>query len=250
MAPHVSTFEPWALPATLETGIPAGTEDGDKVLALQVATDILFQLSGRQWPGRRIDTIRPECGPGCYELELPWAPILEIVEIVIEDEILDPSEYRVDDYTTLVRLRDADGVRRSWPTFQDMTRNSGERTWSVTERHGASPPPGGVVACTALARQFLFAWSADKETNAQCKLPKRITTISRQGVTLAVLDPFTLFEDGKTGIAEADLWLGSLRFGAKRRAPAVVDVAGTPGTQWNRTRSGRRGFRSVQPPGS
>jgi hypothetical protein len=56
-----------------------------------------------------------------------------------------------------------------------------------------------------------------------CRLPKRVQTVTRQNVTLAVLDPLTLFKDGMTGLAEVDLWVAADARGDATRPAAVLD---------------------------
>lgn len=116
-------------------------------------------------------------------------------------------------------------------------------TWTVEYSHGRQPPVGGVQACIALARELAIGWAANAQTSARCRLPRRVTTVSRQGVTLAVLDPLTLFADGLTGLSEVDLWVSSDRYGSDRRVGGVIDVAGRVAPRWQRAGRGIRRHR-------
>ena len=49
-----------------------------------------------------------------------------------------------------------------------------------------------------------------------------MTSITRQGISLAVLDPLTLFVDGLTGLPEVDLWVQSVRLGRARRSASLM----------------------------
>lgn len=199
---------------------------------LLFASDVLYQLSGRQWPGAVTETVRP-LGCGCVagpgprrpagtwcgcggvdRLELARRPLVSVDEVKVDGQVLDPSAYTVDDDRWLVRL---DG--HDWPSSQDLRLADTEvGTWSVTYTGGVAPPVGGVKSAASLACQLMAAATPDTE----CRLPQRITAITRQGVTVAVLDPLTLFADGLTGLAEVDLWLGSLRIGRRDAEPTVV----------------------------
>jgi hypothetical protein len=103
-------------------------------------------------------------------------------------------------------------------------------TWQVDYRWGLNPPPGGKVAAVLYAYQLALAM--DPSTVGKCRLPKRVTQINRQGVTLAILDPNMLTRDGGVGLAEVDQWIAATNRGNATR-PGTVIVPG-------RTRSARR----------
>lgn len=192
---------------------------------IAMATGILFSLTGAQWPGICTDTIRPcfcacqpsacTCGP-VGGLELPGVPVVSIVEVLIDGVALAASEYRLIDRSSLVR------VGAGWPSAQDLSLAASEPgTWQVTYEWGALPPPGGAVAAAVLACELLLA--ADPSKRGQCRLPQRVQTISRQGVTMTVKDDLAaLFDKGRTGLPEVDLWLGSVLRGRERRRAAVI----------------------------
>jgi hypothetical protein len=251
----VSTYEPWAAVDQLGD-LPAGVDDDLAAEALQVASDVLFQFTRRKYPGVGLSTIRPagrdrSCPP-VPEIRLPSVPVVEIVEVVVDGVVVDPTEYRVDNDGRLVRLPDIAGRPGRWPAWQDLTLPATEvGTFEVTYRHGQSPPSGGVRAAVTLARELAAGWSTDPAVMSTCRLPKRVTTISRQGVTLAVLDPLTLFADGLCGIPSVDLWVASDRYGTVHRSAAVFDTAGVSSPRWqDRRRVPRRSRRETPPPSS
>lgn len=147
-----------------------------------------------------------QCGDSCgcgvtAALRLP-GPIASIEEVQIGGEVLDPTAYRVDNGRFLVRQ---DGGR--WPTCQDMSAALGaEDTWGVTYRKGYAVPGGGQVAAGLLANELAKAACNDKS----CGLPQRVQSITRQGVTVAVLDAFDDIDEGHTGIWLIDSWVASV----------------------------------------
>lgn len=263
---EAGTCSPWA--ESGDVGPPCNTYDFDESIlddALQVASDVLYNLTGRRWAGECVDTLRP-CGYGTgrtlaprlssalpihpggtstgyvtaqwcgcsdsracgcrrpSEVKLPGYPVRSIQQVRIDGQILDAARYRVDDHRWLVYLP-ADGEqRRGWPCCQRVDLADTELdTWSITYTYGMSPPLGGQQSAAALACQL--AMSRDPSLAAQCRLPKRVTSITRQGISLAVLDPLTLFADGLTGLTEVDMWVQSILLGDKRRR-ATVHVPG------------------------
>ena len=134
-------------------------------------------------------------------LRLP-GPIVSVTEILIDGAVFDPAEYRVDSGRYLVRT-DGEG----WPTAQNMQDPTTEvGTWSVTYTRGTEVPAGGQVAAALLAIQL---WKASCK-DSSCDLPQRVQTITRQGVTVAMLDSFDDIDQGHTGIFLIDSWIASL----------------------------------------
>ncbi len=249
-APPTGTCQPWATSA--DVGSPCDDYEFNILLldeSLQFASDILFDLTGRQWPGTCTATIRPcsygspgHCGCrnratcACRSLSeflLP-GPVDSIGEVKVDGVVLATARYRVDDYRRLVFLPESTSAAlQGWPCCQRLDlADTEDETWAITYSYGQDPPIGGLRAAAALGCQLALAF--EPETIGACRLPKRVTSLSRQGVSIAVLDPLTLFADGKTGLEEVDLWVASIFLGAARRR-ATVRVPGQP----------RRGVRRV-----
>lgn len=153
------------------------------------------------------------CGDACGCDSTPAfvlpGPVDSIERITIDGQVLDPSAYRVDSRKFLVRL---DGG--AWPTCQTMSRDITEPgTWQVDYTRGVPVPVGGQVAAAVLACEF------SKVGTKECRLPRRVQSISRQGVTMAFLDSFEDLDKGHTGIWEIDSWVTSVM---KRPVPSVV----------------------------
>ena len=155
-----------------------------------------------QWFNVTCGTCGDDCGCGSTPaLRLP-GPVVGIESIQIDGAVLDPSAYRVDNDRLLVRT---DGGR--WPTCQDMSAADGEPdTWSITYSRGTPVPDGGQVAAAVLAVELAKAACNDKS----CGLPRRVQSITRQGVTVAVLDAFDDIDTGHTGIWLIDSWVASV----------------------------------------
>jgi hypothetical protein len=201
------------------------------------ASDLLFQLSARQFTGEcGPRTVRPPCdscwcgyqvlsrghviGPWDYGyplmlcdscllacapsvVKLAGYPVREVVEVLIDGVVLPATEYAVVQDRYLVRLNDG-----HWPTSQDLTLPTTEPgTWSVQYTYGSDPPPLGISAATQLACELY------KECSGQaCVLPKGVTRITRQGVTIDKL-AFTSwsYRDGRwaTGLPLVDAFLAA-----------------------------------------
>lgn len=229
--PTTGTCEPWATIADLCS--PCDDYDLDAALledSLQIASDILFSLSGRRYPGVCEDVVRPTaggctgrnlCGRSVDGIRLGGSPLIEVTEVLLDGSALDASEYRVDDHDRLVRLRDSSGNLRRWPCCQDVTKPTTEvGTFQVTYTYGQTPPAGGIRAAASLGCQLALA--CQPETAGQCRLSERVVSVTRQGVTKSLRDPAQMFPQGLTGLNEVDLWLESERYARKSRRASLI----------------------------
>lgn len=244
-APGTGTCEPWATEADLCT--PCDDYEGLGQSAeqfLQGASDALYVLSGRQFPGECEVTVRPcarrgtdrpptwhrswgacgcsgSCGClGSREIQLGAYPIVDIVEVKVDGVILDPARYRVDEHRYLIRQADPDGSSPGWPTWQRLELPDDEEgTWSVTFVWGRPPPQTGVTAAAVLACEL--AKACQPEQGEGCRLPKKVQSLARQGVQIVMTDLATLLSEDRTGIPEVDLFIKTYNPEGLRR-PAMA----------------------------
>lgn len=169
------------------------------------------------WDGRNWRNVTCGCGPQCswrapnvvHLASRVALPVQEVVEVVIEGEVLDDSEYQLEG-DLLYR------VSGNWPP-QDLTRPLDEPgTWSVTYLRGTPPPAGSAKLVGLLAKEFLAACNGGK-----CRLPRRVRSVTRQGVSYDMVDPVDIYQEGKTGIPEVDLWLSAVNPRHIMAAPEV-----------------------------
>jgi hypothetical protein len=181
--------------------------------AIAVASQILYNLSGRRFPGICSDVVRPcstGCGcrrdscscPGLSEITLGGWPIVAVSEVLVDGvALIAGTDYRVDNGTTLVRLDD-----EVWPCCQDMSLAATELdTWQVTYTYGRAIPSGGQLAAKLYACEI-----AKLCAGGDCRLPAKVQSVSRQGVTAGFIDFGAVAELGGIGIPIADQWLASL----------------------------------------
>lgn len=232
------------------SGLPPATV----AACVQPASEILFALSGRQYPGAACPaTVRPAAKPpGLSAIEwaaftgfgfwptwgicsgeypsygVPWLfrhgdcqrppqvelgayPVRAVVTVKIDGVVIPDDEYRLDNNRVLVRtLPTADTVpteRYGWPTCQDLALPDTEPgTFSVAFLHGFDPPAGGVLAAQVLAAELAKAATPGMTS----RLPSRVTSIAREGITTNMLDAMALIPKGWTGLPDVDLWIRSV----------------------------------------
>lgn len=128
------------------------------------------------------------------QVTLP-GPVGHVTSVVLDGVTLPNTSYRVDNFDRLVRT---DGL--DWPTCQDMAADSGEGTFIVTYTQGALVDLVGSFVAGILAVEFAKAC-----TGGDCALPSRVTSVTRQGVSMQ-MDP-QMFDNGLTGMQAVDSYI-------------------------------------------
>lgn len=143
-------------------------------------------------------------------------PVESVSEVRINGVVLATTSYRLDNHSYLVRTDGSD-----WPVCQDMNGNplTDDDTFSVTYNIGVTVPAGGQVAAGVLACQMGKAACGDKG----CQLPQRLQSLTRQGVTMTVLDSYgQLYMHGTTGLWIVDSWVASINASNKRAGMRIA----------------------------
>lgn len=157
------------------------------------------------WCGNRGCTCQPDC-----QVYLP-GPVYSVSEVLVDGVALDPSAYRVDDGHWLVRT-DGD----CWPECADLNVDSGAGLFEVSYTRGQVVPDVVLTAAGTLACEYAKAC-----VGGACRLPGRITSIARQGVTVTAVDTDTLLRRGLTGIFEVDQVISAVNPAGLRARPRV-----------------------------
>lgn len=231
------TLDPWIVDDDLGPCASVGTPE-QRARAIAVATELLYVASGRRF-ACHVDVVRPQqtnaacgcgaslveraaavrdgwpaCGCGGGEIVLP-GPVSEIVAVTVDGAVLDAGAYTLFDNRRLVRI---DG--NAWPCCQNLSLPAGAvGTWQIEYRHGTQPPVSGLSAAIELACETARFLAGD--TN--CRLPRRLQTVTRQNVTVAVTDTQDFLDKGRIGLPLADYFL--TYFGAPSRTGRRARIA-------------------------
>lgn len=246
------TCTPWATfedaPATITELYDVDPDDIDE--AFSIASGILYDLTGRVFPGICTDTIRPQaqfatiergqwlanvstsmvpppwgwCGchrgreTGCAsvpEIKLPGHPV-QRAGIVVKIDGAMFAAWELHDGRYLVRT-DGDG----WPCCQNMlVADDQEDTFSVVYPYGRMPDLGGKRAAIMLGSSLFVEFHP--QFASACKVSKRATTVSRQGITVQLKTAKDMIEAGATGLDFVDLWISSKKIGKATRPGTVM----------------------------
>lgn len=239
----------WVSAEDVKTAV-SGATDEQALAAAQTATDVLYALSGRRFPGLRVATLRlaPTVSGGGRELlpmSAPWStvpgsrrgggccatsfdpllhPIRSVVRMSIGGTEVPAEQIKVDGQQTIRLVRGTtvdplavnyyagpDGYYSLWPGSCGCARASVE----LTITWGRDVPAGGLASAALLAAEFAKAL-----TGEQCRLPGNVVSVNRQGVSI-VLDPTTLLDNGRTGIPFVDTWLAAVNPYKSKQEPLI-----------------------------
>lgn len=204
----------------------------DLETAAETASGILYQLTGRRYPGSCEKIVRPDAQESCWsreQIQGRWQRLSRIrlaghataiEQVLIDGAIVDPTLYRLDEHRWLTRMADPDGRSRSWPRWQRLDLPATEPdTFQITYLYGADPPPGAVAAASALACE-LYRACPGTQAAGECNLPAGVKRIVRQGVTVEMVASIAaMLRKGATGIVAVDAFLSV--YGRATRASAI-----------------------------
>lgn len=223
----------WIMPDELSVD---ALDDNMAKEASRLASFILWAYSGRRYSAVRTVTETYECpctsetssrfevvpsllsgavinepkdGCGCQglssgrhtRLRLHGRPVRRVQEVRKGSETLDPSSYSVQNSGLLTIHSgnfDVCGIE-------------------VTYTYGTGIPTGGRLAAKLLAEEFAKSWIGDSE----CRLPDRVTNVSRQGVSFSIIDKQEFLDELRTGILEIDMFLRAINPDRARKKAKV-----------------------------
>lgn len=151
---------------------------------------------------------RPKCAVALR------GPVASVIEVLVNGEVIPSSAYRVDVTEGTYWLIRLDGT--CWPTCQDFQdAEDAAGAFVVSYERGRALPDALKVAAGILACEY-----AKGMTGGNCRLPAKMTRLSRQGVEVEV-EPANP-DEGLTGIAEVDAVVRALNPSRRARPPVLL----------------------------
>jgi hypothetical protein len=153
------------------------------------------------------------CGNSACAIVLR-GPVAEVYAVWVGEEEIPESSYRVDVAGGVYLLVRLDG--ECWPTCQTMVAAPGEPgSFEVTYGLGRPVPEALAIATAQLACEY-----GSLITGGACKLPARMTQLTRQGVTVEVEPPGP--GEGLTGLPMVDNIVSILNPGGRKSPPLLL----------------------------
>ncbi len=228
-----------------ELGDYAYTEYSEE--AAQVASHLLWAMSGRKYTGVTTVTERYTCtlrnnrmGPsdktnspvlfGGDVYNIPSGDYDEYSELVADGLSPDARiKLRGRPVTKVHAIRNKTGQILNPSSYYLVDKSTlhivAGTPWTpcnveITYSYGIPVPVAGKMAARKLAMEFARLWAGDE----MCELPQRVTSVSRQGVSYTILDNQEFIDELRTGLYEIDLFLKVVNPDNARRKAKVFSV--------------------------
>lgn len=175
------------------------------------------------------------CGCNHFlQVELGFHPISSIIEVrdcsssnpAYPGSCILPSDlYHIDNFHYLVRDPNPDGTNPGWPRCSTMSPDQNDPgLFQVEFAYGQPVPRAGVRAAATLACEIYMGCNPGAFEDAECRLPKNIVSLTRQGVSMVLQSAFFNPMPGRPiqfGISEIDMFL-SIYARHGNTAPSVL----------------------------
>jgi hypothetical protein len=210
---------------------------------LLTASEILYALTGKQWSGNGCSATvmlrnqPPGPGEGAWPYFRTWGtsaqsywwwsfagwswfpryvglpPQPMAIKLPHREVQAITAVYVDQEPFTAYRLLESGWIERT--DGRRWTEYTGDTVIQYT--FGCAAPESGVRAVVRLAVELVREWLQDPK----CRLPKRTTSVTRQGVTVAMTDPQVFIKQGYTGLDIVDLWIRAVNPYNRQQAATV-----------------------------
>lgn len=226
---------PWITAA--ETAFP---ESPYAQTAVEYATFVLYKLTAEKYPGisrttesyvaesrgsSHADPVSTEALQNIQRIGVPTSiqypkrlylrgtPAHEVFSVHYGETLLDSSEYILFNKRFLKLSNGA-----IWNYACD------QRGITVDYSYGMLPPQAGILAATTLANELLILMGEGSDMN-QCRIPERVRSVSREGISFDMVDPQEFMDDGRTGIWEIDLFIRTANPSRAKKQPRLLSAS-------------------------
>lgn len=195
---------------------------------LATATDILWSATQRRWRGAEFTetaVLRAAPGRGRWPYDSSWGhdpsfagyTALGLPRWTGSRQRVAPYRVRLPrpDVTGVLEVRVDGTAFTAWELDGSWLARTDDRPWHVigdrthvTYTFGRPPPEAGKAAVIELAVELGRASSTNPDQ--ACKLPQRVQSVSRQGITYEALADLAFLDQGLTGIVGIDAWIRSI----------------------------------------
>lgn len=195
--------------------------------AIMIASEVIDSLTGRMHTPERVITETHQAGVGgggtepvlayapetyrttcrcrrTHRLRLACSPVASVDAVVVNGVPLTPWGGQYEMVSGMLVL------------CSDAPCNS--LCVTVTYTCGSGIPAAGQSAVRELAEQLLMGMDGD----ANCALPQRVTSVSRQGISMDLFDPQDFLNEGRTGIYMVDLFLRAVNPSRALMPPRIL----------------------------
>ena len=211
--------------------------------ATDISRQIIIALTGGRWVSPPVQMIDEYPIPESGRVILSGRPVVSVESVVTTSPAFSgavlpmadgaaptPGFYRVTNGFVLElgrRVSGSFGASYGWWTrrYDSLSALQISRV-EIKYTYGVGVlPPLVQRAVDVFAAEVLAADGGSKDA----RIPERVTTVTRQGVSWTMIDPLQFLDKGKTGIYEVDLAIRAANpSGAKRRVRVFTATSSAP----------------------
>jgi hypothetical protein len=197
-----------------------------------IAERVMYELLGRRWVWPALSVTEEYENVRTRRVHLQGRPIISVESVTLGGT--EVTDYAVENHSTIRLPRQCADcwfyASSGWVwtgkgTVYDRLINNPCLTLVVNYTYGAPPPDQIKLAIDALECELDKAFAQDDE----CRLPDRITHITRQGIDMTLVDPQDFLDKGKTGLIEVDEALSFFNPSAAKTRARVFSPDYLPG---------------------
>ncbi|HEX8321639.1 hypothetical protein [Longimicrobium sp.] len=201
--------------------------DEDLVLALAVASEILTLATGHLIHPAGTQVEEMISTPNVRRISPVYGPVLEVLGINVVDPLSGSESpirktYRLVGST--IHFFGSAGAVPGW-RGGSACGASGQQILRVEYRFGSTLTRGARNALLAYARQLYLSFIEDGE----CQLPDRVTSLTREGISMELITPQDYLDKGRTGLPTVDAWLSQINPKRALRPSGVYTPDSPPG---------------------
>lgn len=204
----MASFVLWSLTGRKYTGLKQITE--------QYICPEIDLPAGCSWTSERsyLDlsrmiygfTIKSGAPLSCGGVRIPLrnTPVRSITEITVGGEVVDPSLYYIRGNEEVVLASSSGYGLCDAPV--------------ITYKYGVPPPYAGKLAAIELANEIVLSMAGA----SNCRLPERVSSVTRQGISISMVDPQTFLKEGQVGLYLVDLFIATANPTRSKKRPKIV----------------------------
>lgn len=186
--------------------------------AREIAEHVMYELLGHRWvwPALTVTEVVP-INPGISTVSVQGRPVTAVEYVRREGHETFLGHVLESSY----RIRLLEGAPQGSLSIDRPWTCASPTRIEVRYTYGSPPPAPVLKAIEDLEREMVKALNRDPG----CKLPERVTSITREGMTMALIDPQDFLDKGRTGLPQVDMVLSAYNPGGARRRAKVVGRA-------------------------
>ena len=198
-----------------------------------VAERVMYELLGRRWVWPALSVTEEYENVRTKRVHLQGRPIISVESVTLGGTAV--TDYVVENHSTIRLPRQCGDcwfyASSGWiwsgrgAAYDAFLNQSPCATLVVDYTYGSPPPDQISLAINALECELDKAYANDDE----CRLPDRVTNISRQGLDMTLIDPQDFLTNGKTGLIEVDEALSFFNPSAAKTRARVFSPDYLPG---------------------